>query len=120
MTDHDSAASVAEAIIAFRRTRRNFLPADIFSEPAWDLLLELFIADSEGRRLTAADVSDRCDIPPTVLSRWLKYLSKAGFVIGDGHGDLTDQLTLSGKGMESMEQAMSKARDLHSLLSKTT
>jgi DNA-binding IclR family transcriptional regulator len=83
-------------------------------------LLELFIADSEGRRLTGADVSDACDIPPTVLSRWLKYLSKAGFVIGDGDGNLTDQLTLSGKGMESMEQAISKACDLRSLLGKTT
>lgn len=120
MTDHDSAASVAAAILEVRHTRRDFLPAEIFSEPAWDLLLELFIADSEGLRLTAADVSQRCDIPPTLLSRWLKYLSKAGFVIGDGHGDLDDQLTLSGKGMESMERAISKARDLHSLLSKTT
>lgn len=120
MTDHDSAASVAAAIREFRRARSHFLPADIFGEPAWDLLLELFIADSEGRRLTGADVSARCEIPSTVLARWLKYLSKAGFVIGDGDGDLTDQLTLSGKGMESLEQTISRARDLQSLLSKTT
>lgn len=120
MTDHDSAASVAEAILNFRHARRDFLPAEIFSEPAWDLLLELFVADSEGLKLTGAEVSQRCNIPPTVLSRWLKYLFNTGFVIADGYGDQKDQLTLSGKGMESMEQTISKARDFHSLLSKKT
>lgn len=112
MTRHDSVASVAAAILEFRRVRHEILPAEMFAEPAWDLMLELFVADAKGYRLTGEDVCRRCNVAPGVLSRWLMYLSKSGFVVGDGTGDLADPLTLSGKGMESIERAMVRAHDL--------
>ena len=112
MISDDRSANLAAAMAEFRRTRSDSLPAELFAEPAWDLLLELYVADAKGARLTGADVSKRCNIQPGVLSRWLRYLSKCGLVIGDGTGDLTDPLTLSGEGMVRMERAMARARDL--------
>ena len=118
MIQNDRAATLAIAIVAFRRVRSENFPAASFAEPAWDLMLELFIADAEGRRLTAGEVSQRCNISPGVLSRWLQYLSKSGLVVGDGDGDLTDELTLSGEGMMRMERILAHAFDLQSAVTK--
>ena len=113
MLENDHAASLAAAILDFRRLRSKILPSDLFAEPAWDLLLELFVADAQGRRLTARQVCDRANIPPTVMSRWLKHMSQSGFVIGDGKGDLDDLLTLSAGMLAKMEDMMDHARQLH-------
>lgn len=113
---NDHAASLAAAILDFRRLRLKILPPDLFAEPAWDLLLELFVADAEGRRLTARQVCGRSSIPPSVMSRWLNHLSQSGFVVGDGKGDLDDLLTLSAEMLAKIEDMMEHARELQSTL----
>jgi hypothetical protein len=119
MIGNDRSANMAMAMLDFRHTRSKMLPLDMFGEPAWILLLELFVADAQGHRLTGREVSQRCNISASVLSRWLRYLSKCDLIVGDGTGDLTDTLTLSGKGMMSMERAMTHAYDLQTVLSGT-
>lgn len=109
MRKSDRAAATATAILKFRRMRSELLPPELFAEPGWDLLLELFIADANGHRLTARDVSDRNNIPPSVLSRWLLHLTQIGFVVGDGDGNLDDLLTLSGKALDSIEAILTEA-----------
>ena len=111
--ENDHVASLAAAILDFR-SRSKILPRELFAEPAWDLLLELFVADAQGRRLTARQVCSRASIPPSVMSHWLKHLSQSGFVVGDGKGDLDDLLTLSAGMMAKMEDMMDHARQLHS------
>jgi hypothetical protein len=107
---------MAASMLDFRRARSTALPADLFGEPAWDLLLELFVADAKGQHLTGRDVSRRCNIPASVLSRWLIHLAKIDLIIGDGDGNLDDLLTLSGKALESVEQTMERAFSLQSAL----
>ena len=114
MSQDDRAASLATAILDFRRSRLKLLPPELFAEPAWDLLLELFLADAEGRRLTARQVCERSDIPPPVMSRWLKHLSQSGYVVGDGNGDIDDLLTLSASMLAQMEDMMAHAAHLKS------
>lgn len=117
MRKDDRATATATAILKFRRIRSEMLPKELFAEPGWDFLLELFVADSNGHRLTARDVSDRANIPPTVLSRWLIHLTEIGFIVGDGDGNLDDLLTLSGKALDSIESVMSKANELREAVS---
>ncbi len=112
MEARDRAAATAEAILKFRRIRSEILPRELFAEPGWDLLLELFVADANGHRLTARVVSERDNIPPSVLSRWLVHLTQIGFIIGDGDGNLDDSLTLSGKALDTIESVMAKADEL--------
>ena len=104
-------------MLDFRRTRLSILPPELFAEPAWDLLLELFIADAEGRRLTARQVCLRSGIAPSVMSRWLKHLSQSGSVRGDGEGDLDDLLTMSAGMLAKMEAMMDYAQSLHAKIS---
>ncbi len=112
MDKRDRASATADAILRFRRIRSEILPPELFAEPGWDMLLELFVADANGHRLTARDVSNRNRIPPTVLSRWLIHLTQIGFVVGDGDGDLDDLLTLSGRALEAIETVLVKADEL--------
>jgi Mn-dependent DtxR family transcriptional regulator len=107
--DNDEVANLAALMLAFRRTRAEELPPSLFGEPSWDFLLELFIADARGVRMTGRQISERFNISESVASRWLKHLSAEGLVIGDGDGDLDDELTLSGTGMAKMERLMEKA-----------
>jgi hypothetical protein len=44
--------AVAERLYAERRRRDEHFPPGLFGEPAWDLLLALFIAHEDGRDLT--------------------------------------------------------------------
>jgi hypothetical protein len=44
--------AVAERLYAERRRRDEYFPAALFGEPAWDLLLALFIAHDEGRHVS--------------------------------------------------------------------
>jgi hypothetical protein len=111
MTRKDDIALLAMNALMLRRERMRDLPSELFSEPAWDLLLELFVADHRGYRLTARDVSDRSNTPTSVMGRWLLHLTKIGLVIGDGSGDVDDLLTLSPIGMESMEKSLARTVD---------
>ena len=117
VVENDPSASLAAAMLEFRRTRSSILPPELFAEPAWDLLLELFIADAEGRRLTARQVCIRAGIAPSVMSHWLKHLSQSGFVTGDGEGDLDDLLTMSAGMLDSMEKMMDRAQTLRAKVS---
>jgi hypothetical protein len=117
MQGNDRSAMTAAAILRFRRARSEILPAELFHEPAWDLLLELFVADAQGRRLTGRQVSEQNQVPPNVMSRWLMHLTRVHLIIGDGVGDLDDELTLSGKAFETIERLMREARILQEAIS---
>lgn len=109
MIDHDEASNLAAFMLAFRRSRTDELPPSLFGEPSWDFLLELFIADARGVRMTGRQVSERHRISAPVASRWLIHLTAEGLIVGDGTGDLDDALTLSGAAIEKMERLFRKA-----------
>ena len=109
MIGNDQVANFAEFMLAFRRSRTQELPRSLFGEPSWDFLLELFVADARGVRMTGRKISERHQISPAVASRWLTHLSAEGLIIGDDSGDLDDELTLSGTAMEKMERLLQTA-----------
>ena len=111
MSSPDAAMRFAKAILAFRRARADELPVGLFSETAWEFLLELFIADGEGLRLTGREIARRSDASESTASRWLKHLSSEGLVVGDGEGDLDDQLTLSATALDRMEALLGNPHD---------
>ena len=54
-------ATAAREIYAARRRRHKYLPADLFGEPTWDILLDLYVAAREAglpRRPALARVVD--------------------------------------------------------------
>jgi hypothetical protein len=109
---NDEAVQLAMAILRFRKYRALVLSRDIFGEPAWEVLLELFVADANSVRITGRIIAEKHDISTAVIGRWLKHLTAEGLLIGDGTGNVDDELTLSGVGMDKMETALLEARFL--------
>ena len=53
----------ARSLFRQRRTRDALFSAGLFGEPAWDLLLTLYIARCEGRCLSMPSLSRSLDLP---------------------------------------------------------
>src|SRR5512146_2405268 len=67
-------AAMACAILEDRRRRSLIFNAGMFGEPAWEMLLTMFVNDSSGPRLTVGGLSKSAECPLTTTLRWLKYL----------------------------------------------
>lgn len=67
-------------IIEARRARRAYFAADLFADPAWDILLELYVLDREQRRTSVSKLSLAAAIPQTTALRWLDRLHGEGLI----------------------------------------
>lgn len=79
----DEAAAV-RAHVRTRRLRARLLPGDLFGEPAWDILLDLYAAALEGRAVTVAEACIASAVPATAASRWLGKLAESGLIRRSG------------------------------------
>ena len=79
-TREPPALTLARTIYAERRRRDRTFPLDIFGEPSWDILLDLFVARGEGRRVPTTSACIGAHVPPTTALRWLRLLEGQGLV----------------------------------------
>lgn len=108
-----SAATVRGAIRA-RRMRDQFLPGDLFADPAWDMLLDLFAARLEGSSVSVSSLCIAAAVPPTTALRWITTLTDAGLLMR--REDPSDRrrafIVLTARGVAGMQgygQAVAKA-----------
>jgi DNA-binding MarR family transcriptional regulator len=76
----DLTVALARRILAMRRLRDRMLGA-FFAEPAWDLLLELYVETHQGQTVTVSQLSLATQSPPTTALRWINTLAKAGLMV---------------------------------------
>src|SRR5690242_2157665 len=69
---------VVMSVIRARRMRTFFLSSDLFAEPAWDMLLELFHAELSHRRVAVKHLCAAAAVPATTALRWLTTLVDEG------------------------------------------
>lgn len=93
------------AVIAYRRARAKFFPAELFADPAWDILLELYAASLSQYRVTISRLCECAAVPPTTALRWIGNLESSGLV--ERRADPTDGrrvfVSLSSTGQQSIE-----------------
>lgn len=77
--------SVARAILLSRQARKAVFASSIFGEPAWDMLLTLYVAEQEGLRLTVTRLAEQSDAPLTTAIRWIDYLDQSKLVTRRPH-----------------------------------
>ena len=70
----------ARSLYRERRLRARYFSGSLFAEPTWDMLLDLFIADCERRRMTVKSVCIGADVPTTTALRHLRWLHEQGLV----------------------------------------
>lgn len=76
-----AAVKLARELRRIRMNRSKFLPASLFADPAWDIILDLFIAHHETRRSSVKTVCLASGVPSTTALRWITILEKAGLIV---------------------------------------
>ena len=71
----------ARQILAGRKQRERYFDPMLFSNPAWDILLGLYVAEGEGRRLSLIECSTASTVPQGVALRWLAYFKQEEMVV---------------------------------------
>lgn len=64
----------AELELARRKKRARHLPAELFGEAAWCMLLDLYISEYYGRTVSTTSACLAAEVPPTTALRWLELL----------------------------------------------
>lgn len=102
----ESAVEAAERAYRDRRNRSKQFDEKLFSEPAWDILLDLFIHQSRNEEVTIKSACIGSNAPDTTALRWLKVLEEHGLL--KSSADRNDQrcrlVALTPEGFESMSR----------------
>jgi DNA-binding MarR family transcriptional regulator len=72
------AAREVRRLIRLRRTRDQFFEPELFADPAWDMLLDLYAARLEHNRVSVSSLCIAAAVPATTALRWIKALTTAG------------------------------------------
>ena len=82
-SEHDQVALGALAAVAYeaRRARARYLPPGLFAEPAWDMLLELYAADAEGREVPTTSLCIASTAASTTALRHIEVLERTGLIV---------------------------------------
>ena len=70
--------SVALATYRARHERSRYFPETFFGEPAWDMLLELFVAACDGKRIPTTSLGAAAGVPATTALRYIDMLVDHG------------------------------------------
>jgi len=99
--------ALARKTYALRRKRAAiFGNPDLFGEPAWDILLDLFIAHGDGKQVSVSSACIGSAAPATTGLRWLAVLADEALILRES--DPQDQrrvlVRLSSAGLAAMNR----------------
>jgi hypothetical protein len=84
----DEAAALLEAarqVYGSRRARDRIFGATLFADPAWDILLDLYIARREDRKVTITSACMAASAPTSTATRHIAHLMQKGLVLRVPH-----------------------------------
>ncbi|MCA3255921.1 MAG: response regulator [Alphaproteobacteria bacterium] len=74
-------AAFVRGIIRGRQARSRFFSADLFADPAWDILLDLTESRLEGKEISISSLCLASGVPPSTALRWIKSMTDEGMLI---------------------------------------
>lgn len=66
--------------VSKRNLRRKYFPSELFSEPGWNILLDMYDSLLRDRAVCVTDACIASQSPPTTALRWLQRLEELGLV----------------------------------------
>jgi hypothetical protein len=81
--------AIARRIIKGRELRSRHLRRGLFSDPAWDMLLDLFLARLTGQKVCVSSLCIASRVPATTALRWIKDMEAHGEMVR--HADPSDK-----------------------------
>ena len=73
--------ALADGIIETRRARDALFGSGYFADPAWDMLLHLYVADEAGAPLSVSALCAAAALPQTTAQRWVESLAAARLIV---------------------------------------
>lgn len=64
-----------------RRMREQHFASDLFADPAWDMMLDLYAAHYERRTVSVSSLCIAAAVPATTALRWIKALTDEGLFV---------------------------------------
>jgi DNA-binding MarR family transcriptional regulator len=68
-------------VLRARASRADFFSEHLFADPAWDMLLSLYSAELEQKRVSVSSLSLASRVPATTALRWISALQKDGLIV---------------------------------------
>lgn len=77
----DVSAEAVRGAIRARRMREDFFEAELFADPAWDMLLDLLAAEIAQHRVPVSSLCIAAAVPATTALRWMKTMTDQGIFL---------------------------------------
>ena len=103
-------AQFVKALYRFIRARDRVFGNSLFSDPAWDILLLLYVGEAEGAHVNFDEICEALPASSETLMRCLVLLENRGLLSRDDKLPTTP-LALSAKTFEMMEGVFALAMD---------
>jgi hypothetical protein len=107
-------AALIRSCIRMRRMREQYFSAELFADPAWDMLLDLMAARIEARSVAVSSLCIAAAVPATTGLRWIKTLTDEGLFIRvadphDGRRIFIELSEAAARGMAAYFQSITRA-----------
>lgn len=99
-------AKAVRRILRQRRMREQYFPAELFADPAWDMLLDLYAARLEHQPVSVSSLCIAAAVPATTALRWIRTMTDAGLFVreSDPHDGRRIFIALSDNALDAMQR----------------
>lgn len=106
--DDQELALIADAIWRARRARTKIFDSDLFGEPAWDMMLDMFRQTVWGRTVIVKGACIGAAVPITTGLRWIDILIERGWLerTADPNDKRRQTLALTGDGYARIRKCL--------------
>lgn len=80
--------ATVRTVIRARQLRARYFEAELFADPAWDMMLDLLEAELSHRRVAVSSLCVAAAVPATTALRWIKTMVEKGVFVR--HSDPLD------------------------------
>jgi DNA-binding MarR family transcriptional regulator len=104
----------AEELFRIRMGRKLHFAASMFGEPAWDVLLSLYIGEPAIDAMTVSRIAQLIDTPLTSALRWVDYLESQHLIVRHAHPTdrRSSMVELTGTGRAQLELYLSETLEI--------
>lgn len=103
-TDGNTLYDAALSLLEQQKARLSYFPGDLFHEPAWNMLVALFVAHHQKQTMNVKALTAHAGMPATTSLRWVDHLHDRGLI--DRTTDIADrrrvEVSLSDSGLTAM------------------
>lgn len=107
-------ATEVRRAIRLRRLRDQYFEPALFSDPAWDILLDLMGARLEHQRVAVSSLCIAAAVPTTTALRWIRAMTEQGLLVrtADPHDARRMFVALSDDAAAAMARYFAAARSM--------